>query len=693
MAMLGASAAVVALTAGCSGDAEPAAPRAPEALSHRPWAEREPRPEDTFTTNRTVTSDGAVVLNDFVRVEIPQSAVASGAEVTVGLDAPLGNAVDAFARESWGAPVRIAHQQPLRKPVTITWNVASLTDEQRSSVALVRWDPERLVWSTADEPVKLDGTNLRAEVSRFSVLDFVTNGAADLGQTFGEWLGKRAQAPTCTGKLPAWVASVVRPDEDLSATAIRTCVEPDAKTGGLTVRVANNRSYSQHLALEPAGTTWPWLWPGEPDLSPLGTVWTLAHAALDTTSVALMPPTRTMAFGIDRPTGAGQVTVSMTARADVVTVFADAIGLVIDNMSVGGLEDPVLNAFVQALYECGGKALLKSRPHNIKDLAALATSAAKDCVSGIVGGGDSDLAREVMTSFENALRAQIAKGGTASTRAIQAGRLVHEISARLWYLDLFQAVEYLGNQLADSFVGPTTLTLHLTGTPQKLGAWKPTCTGPPKDSNLLYRNLALQDRYTRDKSKGLWQFPSWSADARTAVAPLAQCSAAHRDAVAKDVEKSWGDTKAAAVVATAIRSLNDGAGKFAGSWIVHGGGMDITQAGRVTVTNHTSCADPMTNAWCNEVAAGTGTLSADGTMLTVNITGSRVVDAATNRAQPGVELWLMPGDRFELRFEKPGLLKTTYLRLSGKTAQAEVNLANPYWCGEGLRDSSEYCGA
>jgi hypothetical protein len=531
----------------------------PQALSNKSWGQQEPKPGDAFPTTHPIDSGGGDVRNDFVTVTLPSGAVPSGATATVKLGTPLGRTDGPYAKESWGAPVRIDHTAPLAKPATLTWNVSSLTVQQRATAILVRWDDARGVWAPTQEALTLTGHSLVTHVSQFSVIDIISNGAADISQTFGEWTGKRAQAPTCSGKpLPAWVKAVVRPDEDLAA-AIRTCVEPDAKAGVLTVRVANNRSFAQRITLTPEGAHWPWVWNGETDYSPVGSVWEVAHAALDSMSKAVIPPTKTMAFGVARPTAPGQVVITMTAQSDVTTIFADAVALTIDNLSVGGFDSPVLNAFVQALYECGGKSLLKSRPKNAKDAAVLAMDTAKGCVSAVMGTGSSELSYAVMNAFENTLRAEIAKGGTAAEKAIQAGRLTHEISARLWYLKLFDVVEYVSNQLADAFVGLTTLTLRLVGNPQVLGAWAPTCTDAAKDSNLLYRNLALQDQFA-DPRKELWKFPSWASAATTVVQPLTKCSATHQQAVAKDVDTTWGDKKAAAVVSKAIRDLASASG-------------------------------------------------------------------------------------------------------------------------------------
>jgi hypothetical protein len=544
--------AAVMVTAGCTS-----ASRTPEALSSSALGQQDPTPNE-FPTKQSVDDAGGVVKNGLVSVTVRAGAVGSHATATIELGRPLGRTDGPYAKEFWGAPVRIDHSGDLAKPVTLAWNIASLSLEQRSSIVLVRWDPARGTWTTTDEPVAIEGNTLSAQVSEFSVVDYVTNGAAAIGQTFGEWTGKRAQAPTCSGKLPSWVKSVVRPDEDFPAAAIRSCVEPDSKPGVLTVRVANNRSYTQLVSLTP-GMEWAWVWPGEDDYSPLGRVWDVAHLIVDTKSKAVIPPTKTMAFGIARPTTPGSVQVAMTAQADATTIFSDVIGFTIDNMSVGGFDSPVLNAFVQALYECGGKSLLKKRPGSAQDAATFALEAARGCVSAILGTGSSELSDAVVTAFENALRAEIAKGGSAAESAIKAGRLAHEISARLWYLKLFDIVEYVSNQLADSVVGPTTLTLHLTGTPQALGVWTPSCTDAAKDSNLLYRNLALQDQFASSQ-KELWQFPGWAKAAAAAIKPLAKCPAAHREAVAKDVSASWADKKAAAVVAKAIHALGPGAG-------------------------------------------------------------------------------------------------------------------------------------
>jgi hypothetical protein len=64
----------------------------------------------------------------------------------------------------------------------------------------------------------------------------------------------------------------------------------------------------------------------------------------------------------------------------------------------------------------------------------------------------------------------------------------------------------------------------------------------------------LQDEFA-DTSKELWQFPDWQLDAVPAVQPLSRCSLTYRSELANYLPGSWGDKKAAGIVATAIRDL------------------------------------------------------------------------------------------------------------------------------------------
>lgn len=64
--------------------------------------------------------------------------------------------------------------------------------------------------------------------------------------------------------------------------------------------------------------------------------------------------------------------------------------------------------------------------------------------------------------------------------------------------------------------------------------------------------------------------------------------------VAKGVESSWADKKAAAVVARNFRE--QGAITITRAWFVHGGGLTIHSDGTAVATGHGPCAPLMTGA-------------------------------------------------------------------------------------------------
>jgi hypothetical protein len=662
---------------------------APIPTANTSWGSQDPTPQG-FSKAHDVGEGQQKMQNDWVAVTWPAGTLPKGTKAAVSLGSPLGSTDGPFARERWGAPVKVDHSAALIRPLTLTWDVSRLSSTEQATIILVRWDEGRRVWAATSEPRTLTKGKLTAHVSHFSVIDWVSNGSAALGQTFGQWTGKRADAPKCSdAKLPSWVKSVVRPDENLSATAIRTCVEPDKDPGVIAVRVVDNRSYSQRFTLDAGGQQWDWVWNGEEDFSPLGSVWNAAHSALDSRTRVVLPPTKAMAFGISRPDQPGDVVFTMQAKSDSLTIFADLVGMTIDSMGVGGFDNPVTNAATQALFECGGRELLKARPKDANDAAGFAYQAARSCVAAIVGQGSSELSDVVMTSFETSLRKEIAKGGDSAVRAIKAGRLVHEVSSRLWVLNFFEAVEYVSNQFADAWVGPTTLTVRVSGTPQALGSWQPTCSNATKDSASLYRNVALQDQFA-DKGKDLWQFSGWAAAASQAVKPLANCSGVYRDLVAKDVESTWADKKAAAVVAKNLRE--QGAITITRTWFVHGGGLTIHSDGTAVATGHGSCGPP--GDWCMDVM-DLKAAQINSTTLKLTVI-ARYSHDTSNRRYAAPTSATAVGDYYLLVVQPDGLALTELHAPDGslRTPRTEANnLGNPWLCPEGSTNADGRCGA
>jgi len=163
---------------------------------------------------------------------------------------------------------------------------------------------------------------------------------------------------------------------------------------------------------------------------------------------------------------------------------------------------------------------------------------------------------QVATAIEAAFRAQIAGGGAGEANAIKTNRILKGALGKLGlYLTVADFSSYTAELASSGAIGDVKISVFGTGTPPALGAWTASCTKPGKDSTALYKNLALQDAYFTRQSEELSEIPTWGRDAAKAVKPLAKCQASHLESVARDVETTWADTKAAAVVAARIRAL------------------------------------------------------------------------------------------------------------------------------------------
>lgn len=371
-----------------------------------------------------------------------------------------------------------------------------------------------------------------------------------IGQAVGELINKRAEAPTCNGDpLHGWVRGVVDPDEDLSAAAIRVCFEPD-RDEIVTVRVVNNRTFSQRLQTT-TGDEWAWTWPGPQEYGPEAIVYDVARAATDSRTVYLLPPLAEVAIGIDRPVGGGQRMITARAGVDAISVFTDVVAYVFDQIPVGGSGNVLVNVLLQVLFECGGKQALSG------DFAGDTGRMLRGVVDAITG-----CAAEIVRSdsdfgalFEELSLAAIeAHPGIPADVVVRSNRLVRQLANAFRVLRFFDLTFYMSDQLANAMVGPLSLSIRGDGRAQPLGAWQPTCNDLSIDSNRLYRNLALQDAFL-DLTKELWEFPEWQTSARTAVAALSTCTPEYLMEFASFLPTSWADPKAARIVANEVRQL------------------------------------------------------------------------------------------------------------------------------------------
>ncbi|UOY01846.1 hypothetical protein [Blastococcus sp. PRF04-17] len=534
------------LVAGCSGTEQPADSRAePAVLEGSPLDSPDPVPEPTGEGTE-VGPDGGDVDSGDVEMSVPAGAVPAGHTFTVPEHAPI----PAQPGEIFGRPVALEHDVPLASPVTVRWTLPALDDVQRASLLLAKWDADAKAWvSRPDVAFEVDGDTLTAELSEFSCCwDWIANA----GQSLGELVGARRDAPKCNGKrLPGWVRQVVDPDEGTNAAAIRVCFEPDTRDEIVTTRVVNNRPFAQRLHMTAGDQRWAWTWPGQETYDVASTVYGAARTVFDSPTSHLMPPLSETAVGIGRPGVPGQVHIAAQASVDPITLLVDVVKFGFEQVDIGGTDNFLLDALAQAMYSCGGGQLL-GRP-NLKDPAEIVRTALD-----VVGS----CADEIRTGrgefghlFEELSRAALARAGQRGDDVvIKVNRLTHAASAAFKALTYAKVAFYLADELQNQFVGPLTLSVRGDGRAQGLGAWTPTCTDTDADSNRLFRNLALRDEFA-DTSREYWQFPGWAPAAARAVAPLRACTAQYRTSLADLLPGDWGDPRAARVVADAIRAL------------------------------------------------------------------------------------------------------------------------------------------
>ena len=502
-------------------------------------------PQPVMSGDKMAGPRGTTLRGRGVTVEVPRGAVPDGHEFGLSVGHPIGLVERPGTAEIFGAPVAVEYGTPLAAPARIEWDIADLPDEQRSTLVLARWDDTLQVWRATDEPFQIDGSKLSAEITEFSFLTWVANAAATVTQTAGEWSGKRSDALECTSDpLPSWVSDVIRPDADQPAMPIRTCTEPD-KGNVLTLRVANNRPYSQQLDLT-KGDGYAWAWRGDADGTVEGILRELAGRALATPTNMQMAPTRATAVGLAQPGTPGQVELALAAHPTISSIGTDVlialIGSVVDLDNVGGFDSDALNAFVQAIYDCGGKDALKSREVASADTFQRVLETTRSCV-------DSDA---VMSAIEDVLRAQIAKGGESATKAIQTNRLLKGALGKIGtYLTVTDFASYTAELTSAGAVGDVKINVRGYGPDPELGDWTASCSEPAADWDLLFKNLAEREAF-RDTSKEYWEFPAWKKSATTAVQPVKKCSRDYAQKLAAEVGQ-WTDQKSAEAVVSAIK--------------------------------------------------------------------------------------------------------------------------------------------
>ncbi len=532
---VGVFALVLLLGVGCTGSNELSASEREVRLS----AAGDPAPQPLGDAVK-LDGESASLRQDEMSVEVPLGAVAS--EATLQFGQSLG-AVDG---EVFGRPVSVEVIEPLAEPLELRWDIAEVTEQQRASIVPLRWDEDLEVWAVDESDatdLSVDGDELVLVTSEFSWRSW--SWAADFGQLVGERTGSRRSGPSCEGELPSWVANVVDPGAGTSAAAIQVCFEPDGDDT-ITVRVVNNRPFTQRLEMTEGNQPWAWTWTGRQSYDLSAAVTVAARQVFDSDTAFLLPPLSETAVGIDRPQGGGSHFISATAIADHNTFLVDGVDYLLGLVTPGGFEDQLLNEFVALVYECGGSAALSDTDFTRVSTAIVDVMAS--CVSEVMTSNTDYGAR-----FDAArIGAMAAASPERQAQLVKMNRSLHQLARAAHLLKAGELAFYFTDQLQNAYVGNLTLSISATGRAGELGDWTAACDDLTADSNQLFRNLTLRDPFY-DTSRDLWEFDELEPAAEQAVQPLEDCDEDYLRDLANLLPGDWGDQRAASVVADAIR--------------------------------------------------------------------------------------------------------------------------------------------
>lgn len=478
-----------------------------------------------------VGSAGAIQRFGEVTVTVPEDAVPAGAMIHVSA-AELDGA--ALVGERLGPPVHVElGDVELRRPIQLTWDLVDVPGEVADVAVPVRWDETAAMWSAAlpaGTTYDIEGDRLTVRARQFSFWDWIAN----TQQSVFELTGTRVEAPTCRARFkpPPWVKLVVRPDEDLNATALRTCLDPD-KDDVITVRVANNRTFTQRLTHVAGDQRFAWRWYGDAEPSLEWVLYKIASAALDEPdrSRMLLAPLSQTAFGLARPSESGEHHVRVQGQVDLSTTLTD---VVIWATGKAGVDRAVVKSFggpaMATLFECGKEFI------GGKVTAAAVVSAVHSCVGE----------RKKNPGFAAEV-AELGKEMRSDPRMVKAHRALSGLARKLKYLAVAEISFYLSDQLLQFVVGDASMSFNLTGQPQVRGRWTATCEDVAEDSNRLYRNLALSEPYQLD-NRDMVDVPGFEKDARAAIRPIDACGHEYAERLARQIRSDWGDQRSARVV-------------------------------------------------------------------------------------------------------------------------------------------------
>ncbi len=479
-------------------------------------------------------SSGGVVEAGGTVVRVPAGAVDE--PVQVEIREPLG----VFGTVEGGAVVGIEHRGPLAAPVTVAWDVGHLSDAQLRSILLVRWDSGLSQWLPVDVDYEIAAGVLTAEIQQWSWTTWIAevqDTAANISQTFQEILGRRVDAPECSGGLPEWVTNTVEPDEGANAAAIRLCYE---YRGGeaVTMRMANNRVFSQFVYSDTPGAWGDTVEGPLPRLSILGVLHQVASKVFSDDTRVFMPPLTQAAVAIGRPQGPVTHTIHFHREHTAETFLGDVVFFVGSKLPTptGTAAFEVVGVFLTVLFECSAPRLFRKvgPDEGLWELFSAAVGATRKCIESMQLPTTDEYTKLTKALAKKSLSLQ-------EFRRLFNAETLSGLKGALRALAVAEAFGIFFDLAADEWAESTPWSIKVQGRIASLGDWTPTCSDTEEDSNRLFLNLVLRKPFTTATALGdLRTFDSWRPSAEEAVAPLADCGNSHKVNVAADVDDTWG---------------------------------------------------------------------------------------------------------------------------------------------------------
>ena len=504
--------------------------------------------------SEVLDSRGGVIAGGGAVVRVP--AGATGDPVEVEIREPLG----VFGTEEGGAVVGVEHDGPLVAPVKVSWDVSHLSDAQQDLILVVRWNEDSQGWLPVDVDYEVTAGVLTAEIAQWSWVSWITgleDFAANFSQTVQEILGRRVDAPKCSGGLPAWVTRTVEPD-GANAAAIRLCYEA-RDSASVRMKMANNRVFSQFVYSNTPGVWGDEVEGPDPSVSLVGVLHQAAHMVLSDDSRVFMPPLTEAEVSIERPQGTIPWHITFSRDHDAQSFLADVAFFAASALPTpsGAGTFGYIQVYLTVLFECSVV--------RVTDEAVGARSALEVFLAAVRATASCSAEMSVPASDQNRkVLSRIVKQGLSKSefKRYFSNKAARTVAGALKALKIGEAIGYFIDLAADEWVESTTWSLSITGHEARLGDWEPTCSSPEGDANQLSRNLVFREPFTdvsNSRVRGrLHTLDNWRSSAEQAVEPLNECGDSHNTQVADAVDDWWTDTEDAAsdaIVSGLIRAM------------------------------------------------------------------------------------------------------------------------------------------